>query len=142
MAAVDAGYMLVSSSIAAMMPGSFQAVHYAPKSFLQSFTQALQNELKDTGASVTALMPGPTETNIFHCAGMDDSRVGRQHKEDPVQVARQGLDALFAGKNRIVAGSVKTKAQGVALKLVPDAAKAEVHRRMAEPNSRDHDSTD
>ncbi|MFF4858702.1 SDR family NAD(P)-dependent oxidoreductase [Streptomyces rubiginosohelvolus] len=142
MLAIDAGYVLVSSSIAAMMPGSYQAVYNASKSFLQSFTLALQNELKGTGVSITALMPGPTETDIFHRAGMDDNRVGQQHKDDPAQVARQGLDALFAGKNRIVAGSVKTKAQGLALKLAPDAAKAEIHRRMAEPGSGGHDSTD
>ncbi|MFB8381139.1 hypothetical protein [Streptomyces rubiginosohelvolus] len=73
---------------------------------------------------------------------MDDTKVGQQVKDDPARVAEQGLDALFAGKNRIVAGWVKTKAQGLALKLAPDAAKAEVHRRMAEPESRDHDSRD
>ncbi|MFJ4968302.1 SDR family NAD(P)-dependent oxidoreductase [Streptomyces sp. NPDC088755] len=137
MAAQDAGYVLVSSSISAMMPGAFQAVYNASKSFLQSFTQALQNELKDTGISVTALMPGPTETDIFHRADMDDTKVGQQPKDDPDQVARQGLDALFAGRGKIVAGSAKTKAQGLAAKLVPDKVNAQMHRKMAEPGSGD-----
>ncbi|WP_413759725.1 SDR family NAD(P)-dependent oxidoreductase [Streptomyces sp. MMBL 11-3] len=132
-----AGRILVTSSIASTMPGSFQAVYNASKSFLQSFTEALQNELKDTGITVTSLMPGPTETDFFHRADMDDTKIGQQKKDDPAQVARQGLDALFAGKDKLVAGSVKTKAQGVADKVLPDAAKAQAHRKMAEPGSGD-----
>ncbi|MFZ4298905.1 SDR family NAD(P)-dependent oxidoreductase [Streptomyces cinereoruber] len=139
MAARDAGRVLVTSSIASTMPGSFQAVYNASKSFLQSFTEALQNELKDTGVTLTSLMPGPTETDFFRRAGMDDTKVGQQDKDDPAQVARQGLDALFAGKDKIVAGSAKTKAQAAASKLLPDSLKAEAHRRMAEPGSGDEE---
>lgn len=130
-----AGHVLVTSSIASTMPGTFQAVYNASKSFLQSFAQAVQSELKDTGVTVTALMPGPTETDFFRRAGMEDTKVGRQDKDDPAQVARQGLDALFAGKDKIVAGSVKTRAQGLANKVLPDKAKAAMHRTMAEPGS-------
>ncbi|MFI9121310.1 four-helix bundle copper-binding protein [Streptomyces bikiniensis] len=65
------------------------------------------------------------------------AKVGQQDKDDPAQVARQGLDALFAGKNKIVAGSVKTKAQAAADKVLPDSLKAEAHRRTAEPGSGD-----
>ncbi|MFD4262769.1 SDR family NAD(P)-dependent oxidoreductase [Streptomyces sp. NPDC058534] len=139
MAAHDEGRVLVTSSIASTMPGSFQAVYNASKSFLQSFTQALQNELKDTGITLTSLMPGPTETDFFHRADMDDTQVGRQDKDDPAQVARQGLDALFAGKDKLVAGSAKTKAQGLANKVLPDKLKSEVHRKMAEPGSGEED---
>ncbi|MFE9679824.1 SDR family NAD(P)-dependent oxidoreductase [Streptomyces sp. NPDC002701] len=135
MAVRDAGRVLITSSIASTMPGSFQAVYNASKSFLQSFAEALQNELKDTGITLTSLMPGPTGTDFFHRADMDDTKVGRQDKDDPAQVARQGLDALFAGKDKLVAGSVKTKAQGLANKVLPDKAKAQAHRRMAEPGS-------
>ncbi|MFE5833046.1 SDR family NAD(P)-dependent oxidoreductase [Streptomyces sp. NPDC056488] len=139
MTARDEGRVLVTSSIASTMPGSFQAVYNAPKSFLQSFTEALQNELKDTDVTLTSLMPGPTETDFFHRAGMDATEVGRQEKDDPAQVARQGLDALFAGKAGIVAGSAKTKAQAAANKLLPDSLKAEAHRKMAEPGSGDEE---
>ncbi len=135
MAARDEGRLLVTSSIASTQPGSFQSVYNASKSFLQSFAQALQNELKDTGVTITSLMPGPTETDFFHRADMDDTRVGTMSKDDPAQVARQGLDALFAGKEKIVAGSAMTKAQGLAGKVLPDKLKAEAHRRMAEPGS-------
>lgn len=68
--------MLFTSSIAARMPGSFQAVYNASKSFVQSFSEAIRNELKDTGITITALQPGPTDTNFFARAGMEDTKVG------------------------------------------------------------------
>jgi len=135
MVAREDGRVLITSSIASTMPGSFQAVYNASKSFLQSFAQALQNELKDTKVTVTSLMPGPTDTNFFHRADMDDTKVGQGPKDDPAQVAKQGFDALMAGKDKIVAGSAKTKAMGVANKVLPDKLKAAAHRQMAEPGS-------
>ncbi|MCK7626512.1 SDR family NAD(P)-dependent oxidoreductase [Streptomyces sp. RS10V-4] len=142
MAARNEGRVLVTSSIASTMPGSFQAVYNASKSFLQSFVQALQNELKDTNVTLTSLMPGPTETDFFHRADMDDTPIGQQDKDDPAQVAGQGLDALLAGKRKIVAGSAKTKAQELAGKVLPDRTKAQAHRKMAEPRSTEVDPTD
>ncbi len=133
MAARDEGRVLITSSIASTMPGSFQAVYNASKSFLQSFAEALQSELEDTGVTVTSLMPGPTDTNFFHRADMDDTKVGASSKDDPAQVAAQGFDALMGGKDKLVAGSVGTKAQGLANKVLPDKLKAAAHRRMAEP---------
>ncbi|HEY7049865.1 MAG TPA: SDR family NAD(P)-dependent oxidoreductase [Jatrophihabitantaceae bacterium] len=130
------GKILVTSSIASTMPESFQAVYNASKSFLQSFTEALQSELKDTGVTVTSLMPGPTETDFFRRADMLDTEVGQSRKDDPALVARQGYDALMAGRHKIVAGSLKTKMQGVANRVLPDRAKASAHRQMAEPKSR------
>jgi uncharacterized protein len=133
MATRDRGKVLVTSSIASTMPGSFQAVYNASKSFLQSFTEALQEELKDTGITLTSLMPGPTETEFFERADMLDTRVGRSKKDDAAQVAKQGFDALMRGANKIVAGSLMTKAQGLANKVLPDSLKAKAHRQMAEP---------
>ncbi|WP_433280283.1 SDR family NAD(P)-dependent oxidoreductase [Pseudonocardia xinjiangensis] len=137
MAVRDEGRILITSSIASTMPGSFQAVYNASKSFLQSFAEALQNELKDTGITITSLMPGPTETDFFHRADMDDTKVGASSKDDPAQVAEQGFRALMKGEAKIVAGSVGTKAQGVAGKVLPDKLKAVAHRQMAEPGSAD-----
>jgi short-subunit dehydrogenase len=138
MVARDEGRVLVTSSIASTMPGSFQAVYNASKSFLQSFTEALQNELKDTGVTLTSLMPGPTETDFFERADMaDDTKVGTSKKDDPAQVARQGFDALMAGKDRVVGGGLKTKVQEAAGKAMPDKLKAAMHRSMAEPGSGD-----
>ena len=133
MAARDEGKVLITSSIASTMPGSYQSVYNATKSFLQSFAQALQDELKDTGVTVTSLMPGPTDTDFFARAEMEDTRVGRSSKDDPAQVAEQGFEALMKEKGKIVAGSATTKAQGVANKVLPDKLKAATHRKMAEP---------
>jgi uncharacterized protein len=110
-------------------------VYNASKSFVQSFAEALRAELNDTGVTVTSLMPGPTDTNFFHRAEMDDTKVGASKKDDPAQVAKQGFEALMKGKEKIVAGSAKTKVQGAASKVMPDKAKAEMHRKMAEPGS-------
>jgi short-subunit dehydrogenase len=133
MVARDQGRLLITSSIASTMPGSFQAVYNATKSFLQSFGQALQNELKDTAVTVTLLMPGPTETQLFQRAGMEDTLVGRAEKDDPAEVARQGFEALMAGKDRVVAESMLTKAMEFANKVTPDKLKAAAHRVIAEP---------
>lgn len=133
MVARNEGRLLLTSSIASTQPGSFQAVYNASKSFVQSLAEALQNELKDTEVTITSLMPGPTETNFFHRAEMDNTSIGQSKKDDPAAVARQGFDALMAGEDRVVAASVRTKLQEAASKVLPDKVKAEVHRKLAEP---------
>ncbi|OWY69870.1 oxidoreductase [cyanobacterium TDX16] len=129
------GRILFTSSIAALMPGSFEAVYAASKAFIQSFSEGLRNELKNTGVTVTALMPGPTETNFFHRAGMDDTNVGANEKDDPSEVAKQGFEALMKGKDSIIAGSLATKIQGAVSKVLPDTVNAELHRKLTEPGS-------
>jgi short-subunit dehydrogenase len=119
------------------MPGSFQAVYNASKSFVQSFAEALQEELKDSGVTITSLMPGPTETDFFHRAEMDDTKVGASSKDSAAQVAEQGFKALMKGEKKLVAGGFGTKAQGVASKVLPDSVKGVLHRQMAEPGSAD-----
>src|SRR5918999_865673 len=123
MTARGEGRVLITSSIASTMPGSFQAVYNASKSFLQSFAQALSSELEDTDVTITSLMPGPTDTDFFRRADMEDTNIGQSPKDDPAQVARQGFDALMKGEDKLVAGSVKTKAQGVANTVLPDKVK-------------------
>jgi uncharacterized protein len=135
MVARGRGRVLFTSSIAALMPGTFEAVYNASKAFVQSFAEAIRNELKDTGVTITALQPGPTETNFFHRAGLDDTRVGQSKKDDPADVARQGFEALMAGKDHVIAGSLKTKAMGTMAKVLPDTVNAEQHRKLAEPGS-------
>jgi len=135
MVARGSGRILFTSSIAALMPGSFEAVYAGSKAFIQSFSEALRNELKDTGVTVTSLQPGPTETNFFHRAGMDDTRVGTSKKDDPAQVAKQGFEALMAGKDDVIAGSLTTKLQGAMAKVLPETLNAEQHRKLAEPGS-------
>ncbi|HEY4305415.1 MAG TPA: SDR family NAD(P)-dependent oxidoreductase [Gemmatimonadaceae bacterium] len=135
MVARGEGRVLFTSSIAARMPGSFQAIYNASKAFVQSFSEAIRNELKDSGVTITALQPGPTETNFFARAGMEDTKVGQAEKDDPADVAKQGFEAMLAGKDHIVAGSLKTKAQAAMAQVIPETVKAEQHRKMAEPGS-------
>jgi uncharacterized protein len=135
MVARGEGRVLFTSSIAATQPGPFQATYNASKAFLLSFSEALRNELKDTGVTVTALMPGPTDTAFFERAGLTDTKLGQAKKDDPAVVAEQGFEALMRGKDHVVAGSVKNKVSAGAAKVAPEAAKAALHRTMSEPGS-------
>ncbi|NIH87467.1 SDR family NAD(P)-dependent oxidoreductase [Amycolatopsis granulosa] len=130
-----AGRVLFTSSVAAMTPGPFQAVYNATKAFLASFAEALRDELKDSGVTVTVLMPGPTDTAFFERAGMTDTKIARGPKDDPADVAEQGFAAMMAGKDKVVAASARNKVQAAAARAVPDPVKAAIHRRMAEPGS-------
>lgn len=129
------GRILFTASIAALMPGPFEAVYAASKAFIHSFAEGIRNELKDTDVTVTSLMPGPTDTNFFQRAGMDDTKVGASKKDDPAEVAKQGFEALMAGKDAVIAGSPMTKLQGNVSKVLPDPVNAALHRQLTEPGS-------
>jgi short-subunit dehydrogenase len=125
--------LLLTSSIASTMPGPFQAVYNATKSFVQSFAVALQEELRDSPVTVTSLMPGPTSTEFFERADLTDTRLGQGPQDDPADVARQGFEALMAGKRRVVAASLRSRVMAASNALLPDPVKALAHRFMAEP---------
>lgn len=95
----------------------------------------MRNELKDTGVSVTALMPGPTETNFFHRADMVDTKAGTMKKDDPADVAKTGFEALMAGKDKIIAGNLMNRVQGHLAGVMPDEMTAAQHRKLSEPGS-------
>lgn len=134
---IEAGHgrILFTSSIAAFLPGPFESVYAASKAFVQSFAEGIRGEVKDKGVTVTALQPGPTETNFFHRAGMDETKVGDQKKDDPADVARQGFEALMAGRDAVIAGSLMNKVQGNIAKVAPQKVAAKMHERMTKPNS-------
>ena len=130
------GKVLITGSIAGFIPGSFQAVYNGTKAFVDSFADAIRNELKEyEGVQITTLMPGPVETEFFHTAGMDDTSVGAsESKSDPADVAKDGWDALMAGHAHIVSGW-KNKLQAAVAHITPAAVLAEQHRNMAEPGT-------
>ena len=130
------GKVLVTGSVAGYIPGAFQAVYNGSKAFIDSFTEALRNEIKDAdGVTLTTLMPGPVDTEFFDRADMNDTSVGADPKKsDPADVAKDGWDALMSGKSSIFSGW-KTKLQGVIANVVPGSMLAEQHRKMAEPGS-------
>lgn len=129
------GRILITGSIAGFMPGSFQAVYNGTKAFIDSFSFALRNELKDSGVTVTCLMPGATDTRFFARADMLDTQVGADDdKADPADVARTGFEAMMDGEGDVVAGW-KNKVQAAMANVTPSAVLAERHRKMAEPGS-------
>ena len=134
MRARNSGRILITGSIAGFMPGSFQAVYNGTKAFIDSFSFALRNELKETEITVTCLMPGATETEFFERAGMLDTKVGTQEKDDPAKVARDGFDAMMAGESDVVSGW-QNKLQTTVANVTPNEMLAEQHRKMAEPGT-------
>ena len=128
------GRILFTGSIAGFMPGTFQAVYNGTKAFVDSFSFALRAELKDSGVTVTCLMPGATETDFFERADMTDTKVGASKKDDPADVARVGFDAMMRGDGDIVSGW-KNKLQSAVANVTPAALLAEQHRAKAEPGS-------
>lgn len=135
MAARGQGRILITSSIAGTMPTPYEAVYGATKAFDRSLSQSIREELKETGVTVTTLMPGATETNFFHRAGADDTKLGASEKDDPADVAKEGFEALMAGKDHVVAGSLKNKFQAAAGYALPDPLVAKAHAGMAAPGS-------
>lgn len=128
------GRILITGSIAGFMPGTYQAVYNGTKAFIDSFSHGLRAELKDTGVSVTCLMPGATETEFFRRADMLDTKVGAAKKDDPADVAQTGWKALLAGEGDVVSG-FKNKIQSAIANVTPAEMLAEQHRKMAEPGS-------
>jgi short-subunit dehydrogenase len=128
------GKILITGSIAGLMPGTFQAVYNGSKAFLDSFSVALSNELKDTGVTVTCLMPGATETDFFERADMMDTKVGTDEKAHAADVAKTGFDAMMKGELKVVAGFAN-KIRAAVSHVAPDSALAEMHRGMAQPGT-------
>jgi short-subunit dehydrogenase len=128
------GRILITGSIAGFMPGTFQAVYNGTKAFIDSFSFALRNELKDSGVTVTCLMPGVTDTEFFERADMLDTKVGQSKKDDPADVAKVGFEAMMRGDGDVVSGWKNKIATSIA-SVTPAGMLAEQHRKMAEPGS-------
>lgn len=137
MKGLAAGKILFTASIAGEMVAPREAVYAATKAFVLSFAHSLRFELQDSGVTVTALQPGPTDTDFFHRAGMDDTEVGQKGKSEsqPEEVAKQGIDALMDGKDHVYAASGKTKLEGMLANFTPGNVKAAMHEKMAKPLS-------
>jgi uncharacterized protein len=128
------GRILITGSIAGFIPGSYQAVYNGTKAFLDSFSYALRDEMKDSGVTVTCLMPGATETKFFERAGMMDTEMGRAKKDDAAQVARLGFDAMMKGEGGVITGW-QNKFRTAMAKIMPAGFMAERYRKAAEPKS-------
>lgn len=105
---------------------------------LHSFAKTLRAELEDRNITVTALQPGPTDTEFFHRAGMDDTQMGQEGKKgsSPYNVAKQGFDALMRCDQHVYAASMKTKLEGTSADFVPDSVKAKMHEKSGRPTDK------
>lgn len=128
------GRILITGSIAGFMPGTYQAVYNGTKALLDSFSFALRAELKDSGVTVTCLMPGATETEFFERADLMDTKVGTEKKQPADEVAKLGFDAMMRGEGDVIAGW-SNKLRAAIANITPNELLAEQHRKMAEPGS-------
>lgn len=134
MVAKGEGRILNLSSIASRAPGPWQAVYHGTKAFVQSFTEAVREEVKETGVTLTALLPGVTDTDFFHKAHMEDSKMVQDEDKmaDPADVAMDGYKALMEGKDMIVSGA-GNKFQTTLSAITPDDKLATQQKKQQEP---------
>ena len=134
MRAQGRGRILITGSVAGFTPGTYNAVYNGSKAFIDSFSFALRAELKDSGVTVTCLMPGATETEFFERAGMEDTKVGQSEKDDPADVAKVGFEAMMKGEGDVVSG-FKNKVMTTVASVTPAGVLAEQHGKKAKPGS-------
>ncbi|KAA8480177.1 hypothetical protein BDE36_4479 [Arcticibacter tournemirensis] len=129
------GKILNVGSIAGEMPGPWQSVYHGTKAFVNSWSEAIRNELKDTNISVTVLLPGATETDFFNKASMQDSKILETGLSSPAEVAKDGYEALMSGDDKIISG-FKNKAMVAMGNVTPDSMAAENMRKQQEPSDK------
>jgi short-subunit dehydrogenase len=122
MVARNSGKILNLASIASKTPGPWQSVYHGTKAFVFSFTEAIREELKETEITVTALLPGATDTDFFNKADMLDSKAvqDKDALSDPADVAKDGYEALMSGADKVTSG-LKNKIQVGMGNVTPDS---------------------
>lgn len=136
MVARNEGKILNLASIASKVPGPWQSVYHGTKAFVLSFTEAIREELKDTNITVTALLPGATDTDFFNKAEMQESKIlqDKSALSDPADVAKDGYDALQSDKDKVISG-FKNKVQIAMSNITPDSAVAHMMNEQQKPVS-------
>lgn len=134
MLARNSGKILNLASIASTAPGPWQAVYHGTKAYILSLTEGIREEIKDTGVTITALLPGVTDTDFFNKADMQDSRIvqDKSAMSDPADVAKDGYDALMAGTDKVVSG-FKYKVQVAMGNVTPDSTLAHMMNEQQKP---------
>jgi uncharacterized protein len=136
MLARNEGKILQLASIVSEIPAPLQAVYGGTKAYVLSFSEALRNELKDTGVTVTALQPGATDTDFFNKAGAQNSKIVRESKlADPAKVARDGYEALMNNDDKVVSG-MRNKIHSAVSNGIPDTILAERMRKQSEESDK------
>jgi short-subunit dehydrogenase len=127
------GKIMNLSSIASKTPGPWQSVYHGTKAFVQSFTEAIRSETKESGVTITALLPGATDTDFFNKAGMLASKIVADGElDDAAKVAQDGYEALMKGDDMVVSGA-KNKLQVAMGNVTPDSALADKMKKKQAP---------
>lgn len=130
----DHGKILNLASVVAKTPSPEFAVYAATKAFVLSFSEALAQELEHTNVTVTALMPGRTDTDFFYKAHMNNTKEYQEHDlANPAEVAAEGYEAMMSGENRVIAGAANRMMVGM-MNMKPDSANAEQMQKNAQPS--------
>jgi short-subunit dehydrogenase len=127
----DRGKVLNVGSTAGFQPGPFMAGYYASKAYVNSFTEAVDEELRGTGVNATVLCPGPVDTDFQSRAGMEDSAVGSTYKQPVEQVARAGYEGVMGG-NTVVVPGLPMKVLSLLSRVTPRPVLRRVARRVNE----------
>jgi len=134
MAEQGRGRILITSSVSATLPTPYETVYGPSRAFTRMFALGLREELRGTGVTVTAFMPGATNSDFHARAGMNNTAFGPgANKNDKVEVARQGFEAMLAGRAEVVAGDRQTKREALLNRFLPEPLKAARHARKAKP---------
>lgn len=135
----EEGKILNLASVASKMPGPLQSVYYGTKAFVHSFSESIREEVKDKGVTITSLLPGATDTDFFNKADMLDAKNIKEGKKegklaDAAEVAKEGYEALMAGKDMVIAGT-KNKIRLAINNIIPDSVLAEQSHKRHAPSS-------
>ncbi|MEJ5961995.1 SDR family NAD(P)-dependent oxidoreductase [Pedobacter immunditicola] len=131
----QSGKILNLASIASKAPGPWQSVYHGTKAFVLSFSEAIREELKDTGVTVTALLPGATDTDFFNKADMNQSKIVQEEDlDDAVKVAEDGYEALMSGKDKVISG-LKNKIKVGMTNIMTDSAAAHTMGEQQKPQN-------
>ena len=128
------GKILNLASIASKAPGPWHSVYHGTKAFILSWSEAIREELKDTGITVTALLPGPTDTDFFNKADMNESKIleDKDNLASPEEVAIDGFNALMNGDDKVVSG-LKNKLTVAMSNIATDSMAAHRMGEMQKP---------
>jgi short-subunit dehydrogenase len=133
MIARKTGKILNLASVVSKTPFPEFAIYAASKAFVLSFSEALANELQDTGVTVTALLPGRTDTDFFYKAHMTDTKEYQDHElADPAEVARDGYEALMSGEARVISGAQNKMMVGMMNVMTDNASAASMKKNLAD----------
>ena len=126
------GKILNLASVASKLPGPWQSVYHGTKAFVLSFSEAIRAEVQDKGVTITALMPGVTDTDFFNKANMENSKAVQGERADPADVAKDGYEALMRGDDKVISG-FSNKVQVNMSNVIPDSSVAETMFKKQEP---------